>query len=74
MKKGLVVSVLCLAVASSLFAQKKEEGRIANSADVLRQLIAGDFLETVYRNRRIVKTQNAQRDAEAFLSLIEGTD
>jgi lipid-binding SYLF domain-containing protein len=42
-KKRMVVSVLCLAVASSLFAQKKEEGRIANSADVLRQLIAGDL-------------------------------
>ena len=47
MKKGLVVTVLCLAVASSLFAQKKEEGRIANSADVLRQLIAGDLAKNI---------------------------
>jgi SH3 domain-containing YSC84-like protein 1 len=43
MKKEILLSVLCLAVVSSLFAQKKEEGRIANSADVLRQLIAGDL-------------------------------
>ena len=43
MKKEILLSVLCLAVVSSLIAQKKEEGRIANSADVLRQLIAGDL-------------------------------
>jgi lipid-binding SYLF domain-containing protein len=36
-----------LAVASSVFAQKKEEGRIANSADVLRQLIAGDLPKNI---------------------------
>ncbi|HTG27440.1 MAG TPA: hypothetical protein VK818_04385, partial [Methylomirabilota bacterium] len=47
MKKRMVVSALCLAVASSLFAQKKEEGRIANSADVLRQLIAGDLPKNI---------------------------
>jgi lipid-binding SYLF domain-containing protein len=46
-KKGIVVSVLCLAVASSLFAQKKEEQRIGNSADVLRQLIAGDLPKNI---------------------------
>ena len=47
MKKGIVVSVLCLAIASSLFAQKKEEDRIANSANVLRQLIAGDLPKNI---------------------------
>jgi SH3 domain-containing YSC84-like protein 1 len=47
MKKEILLSVLCLAVASSLFAQKKEEGRIANSADVLRQLIAGDLPKNI---------------------------
>lgn len=33
---------LCLAVALPLFAQKKEEQRIANSATVLQELLAGD--------------------------------
>jgi lipid-binding SYLF domain-containing protein len=47
MKKRMVVCALCLAVASSVFAQKKEEGRIANSADVLRQLIAGDLPKNI---------------------------
>jgi lipid-binding SYLF domain-containing protein len=47
MKKGLAVSVLCLAVASSLFAQKKEEQRIGNSAEVLRQLLAGDLSKNI---------------------------
>jgi SH3 domain-containing YSC84-like protein 1 len=47
MKKGTVVAVLCLAVASSLFAQKKEEQRIGNSAEVLRQLIAGDLSKNI---------------------------
>jgi lipid-binding SYLF domain-containing protein len=36
-----------LAIGSSVFAQKKEEGRIANSADVLRQLIAGDLPKNI---------------------------
>jgi lipid-binding SYLF domain-containing protein len=47
MKKGIAVSVLCLVVASSLFAQKKEEQRIGNSAEVLRQLIAGDLPKNI---------------------------
>jgi lipid-binding SYLF domain-containing protein len=47
MKKRMVVGALCLAIASSVFAQKKEEGRIANSADVLRQLIAGDLPKNI---------------------------
>src|SRR6202162_67067 len=47
MKKIMVVGALCLAVASSVFAQKKEETRISNSADVLRQLIAGDLPKNI---------------------------
>ena len=47
MKKRMVVCALCLAVASSVLAQKKEETRISNSADVLRQLIAGDLPKNI---------------------------
>src|SRR5580658_22562 len=42
MKKRMMLFALCLAVASPLFAQKKEEQRIANSATVLQELLAGD--------------------------------
>jgi lipid-binding SYLF domain-containing protein len=42
MKKRMIVLALCLAVASPLFAQKKEEERIDNSATVLRALLRGD--------------------------------
>jgi SH3 domain-containing YSC84-like protein 1 len=42
MKKRMMVFALCLAVASPLFAQKKEKERIANSATVLQELLAGD--------------------------------
>jgi lipid-binding SYLF domain-containing protein len=42
MKKRLLMLALCLAVASPMFAQKKEEERLANSATVLRELLAGD--------------------------------
>jgi lipid-binding SYLF domain-containing protein len=38
----MIVFALCLAVASPMFAQKKEEERIGNSATVLRLLLAGD--------------------------------
>ncbi|HSY65098.1 MAG TPA: lipid-binding SYLF domain-containing protein [Terriglobales bacterium] len=47
MKKRMVVCALGLAIASSVFAQKKEETRINNSADVLRQLIAGDLPKNI---------------------------
>ena len=43
MKKRMIVFALCLAVASPLFAQKKEEERISNSATVLRALLAGSL-------------------------------
>jgi SH3 domain-containing YSC84-like protein 1 len=39
-KKRMILFALCLAVASPLFAQKKEEERISNSATVLRAIIA----------------------------------
>lgn len=39
--KRIAVIALCLAIASPLFAQKKEDVRIANSATVLRE-ISGD--------------------------------
>src|ERR1700731_1340314 len=47
MKKRMVVCALGLAIASSVFGQKKEETRINNSADVLRQLIAGDLPKNI---------------------------
>jgi len=42
MKKRMIVVTLCLAIASPLFAQRKEEERISNSATVLRALLAAD--------------------------------
>jgi lipid-binding SYLF domain-containing protein len=42
MKKNLIVFALCLAVASPLFAQKKEDERLANSANVLQELLSSD--------------------------------
>jgi lipid-binding SYLF domain-containing protein len=39
--KRLIVFALCLGVASPLFAQKKEEERLSNSATVLRELLVG---------------------------------
>jgi len=41
MKKTLVSILLCLTVASPLFAQKKEAERLANSANVLQQILIG---------------------------------
>jgi lipid-binding SYLF domain-containing protein len=38
--KRLMVFALCLALASPLFAQKKEEERLSNAATVLRAIIA----------------------------------
>ena len=42
MKKRMIVLALCLTIASPLFAQKKDEERIANSATVLQALLSGD--------------------------------
>lgn len=42
MKKKMIVFALCLAVASPMFAQKKEEERLSNSATVLREILGGD--------------------------------
>jgi SH3 domain-containing YSC84-like protein 1 len=41
-KKKMMVFALCLAVASPLFAQKKEAERLDNSATVLRELLVGN--------------------------------
>jgi lipid-binding SYLF domain-containing protein len=40
-KKRMIVCALCLAIASPLFAQKKEEERLSNSATVFRAILAG---------------------------------
>jgi lipid-binding SYLF domain-containing protein len=40
-KKKMMVFALCLAVASPVFAQKKEAERLDNSATVLRELLVG---------------------------------
>jgi len=41
-KKKMMVLALCLAVASPMFAQKKEAERLDNSATVLRELLVGN--------------------------------
>jgi lipid-binding SYLF domain-containing protein len=41
-KKKMMVFALCLAVASPMFAQKKEAERLDNSATVLRELLVGN--------------------------------
>jgi len=42
MKNKLAILGLCLAVASPLFAQKKEDERLENSATVMKELLQGD--------------------------------
>ena len=42
MKKKMMVFALCLAVASPMFAQKREAERLDNSATVLRELLVGN--------------------------------
>jgi lipid-binding SYLF domain-containing protein len=41
-KKKMMVFALCLAVASPMFGQKKEEERLSNSATVLREIAGGE--------------------------------
>jgi SH3 domain-containing YSC84-like protein 1 len=41
-KKKMMVFALCLAIASPMFAQKKEAERLDNSATVLRELLVGN--------------------------------
>jgi len=43
MKRTIASIALCLVVASPLFAQKKEAERLANSATVLQQVLAGNL-------------------------------
>jgi lipid-binding SYLF domain-containing protein len=38
----MMVFAICLAVASPMFAQKKEEERLSNSATVLREILGGE--------------------------------
>jgi lipid-binding SYLF domain-containing protein len=45
--KIFAICATCLVVASPLFAQKKEKERLANSATVLRQILAGDLPATI---------------------------
>jgi SH3 domain-containing YSC84-like protein 1 len=40
-KKRMIICAVCLAIASPLFAQKKEEERLSNSATVFRAILAG---------------------------------
>ncbi|MGB8523585.1 MAG: lipid-binding SYLF domain-containing protein [Candidatus Acidiferrales bacterium] len=46
MKKRMVVFALCLAVASPVFAQKKEDDRLAKSATALREILVDQGLPT----------------------------
>ena len=46
MKKQMIVFALCLAVASPMFAQKKEDERLSNSATVLREILVDKGLPT----------------------------
>jgi len=40
--KRFLTLMLCLAIASSLFAQKKEDERLANSATAMQAILSGD--------------------------------
>jgi len=42
MKTKITIAGLCLAIAFPLFAQKKEDQRLADSATVMKQLLGGD--------------------------------
>ena len=42
MNNRLVTLALCLALASPLFAQKKEDERLANSATAMQAILSGD--------------------------------
>ena len=42
MKKRLLTLALCLAVASPLFAQKKQDERLANAATAMQVILTGD--------------------------------
>ena len=46
MKKSFVTLVLCLAVASTVFAQKKEDERLANSATAMQAILGHEGLPT----------------------------
>src|SRR3984885_15553353 len=44
----MIVFALCLVVASPMFAQKKEEERLSNSATVLREILVDSGLPTSF--------------------------
>lgn len=46
MKKSFVMLALCLAVASTVFAQKKEDERLVNSATAMRVILGDNGLPT----------------------------
>jgi SH3 domain-containing YSC84-like protein 1 len=46
-KKRLITFALCLAVASPLFAQKKEEERLSNSATAMQVILAGGLPSSI---------------------------
>jgi SH3 domain-containing YSC84-like protein 1 len=47
MRTTMALIALCLAVASPLFAQKKEAERLASSATVLQQVLSGDLPKSI---------------------------
>jgi lipid-binding SYLF domain-containing protein len=51
MKKRLVTLALCLAVAVPVFAQGKEDQRLANSAEVLKQIVGDSNLPVSVLNQ-----------------------
>ena len=51
MKKTIASIALCLAVASPLFAQKKEDERLANSATAMKEILGEKGLSTSILNQ-----------------------
>jgi len=51
MKRTIASIALCLVVASPLFAQKKEDERLANSATVMREILGEKGLSTSVLNQ-----------------------
>jgi SH3 domain-containing YSC84-like protein 1 len=47
MKRTIISIALCLVIAAPLFAQKKEAERLANSATVLREILAKDLPQSI---------------------------
>ena len=43
MKNKLTILAVCLAIAFPMFAQKKQDERLAKSADAMREILAGEM-------------------------------